>query len=128
MFDSLNKNIPPRLLVVDDEAELRSLLALKFSKLGFNVDIAASGAEAAELICNSDYEAILCDLNLPEKLKGQDIFQLAKSKCNDSLFIAITGYAPDSPQVKEARAAGIEHIFSKPLQIKAILALLHPSA
>lgn len=117
--------VPPRLLVVDDELELRTLLALKFSKSGFSVDVAATGAEAAELLSREKYSAILCDLNLPENMNGCDVYNIAKSHCEDCTFIAITGYAPDSPQVRKARAAGIPHVFSKPLQMKAILQLVH---
>lgn len=115
----------PRLLVVDDELELRTLLAMKFSKSGFSVDVAATGAEAAEFLSREKYSAILCDLNLPENMNGCDVYNIAKTRCGDCTFIAITGYAPDSPQVRNARAAGIPHVFSKPLQMKAILELVH---
>lgn len=117
----------PRLLVVDDEVELRSLLAMKFGRSGYMVDLAANGAEAAAMMDKAEYAAILCDLNLPTPLKGRELFELAKNTNKKSKFIAITGYAPDSPEVKAARAAGIEHVFSKPLRLKAILAVLDNS-
>jgi hypothetical protein len=44
-----------------------------------------------------------------------------------SKFIAITGYAQDSPEVKAARAEGMKYVFSKPLQMKAILSLIQDS-
>lgn len=117
----------PRLLVVDDEVELRTLLAMKFSKSGYDVDVASSGEEAKEFINNESYSAVLCDLNLPTSLKGQDVFRLVIRKNSESKFIAITGYAQDSPEVSAAKAAGIQHIFSKPLRMSAILSLLAAS-
>ncbi|MFZ9519437.1 MAG: response regulator [Silvanigrellaceae bacterium] len=118
----------PRILVIDDEVELRTLLAMKFSKSGFEVDVAASGEEAVEFIQKENYRAILCDLSLPNSLKGHDVYQLVLRKNSKAKFIAITGYAQDSPEVGAAKNAGIEHIFSKPLRMSAILNILNSSA
>lgn len=117
-----------RLLVVDDEIELRSLLAMKLSKSGFVVDVAADGQQAIELMNTHHYTAVLCDLNLPERIKGGDLFNFVQQHTGDCTFIAITGYAPDSPEVRAARAAGIKHVFSKPLQMKAIVSIIQGSA
>jgi CheY-like chemotaxis protein len=116
-----------KLLIVDDEVELRSLLALKFSKSGFEVDVAANGAEAIRLMNSSNYKAILCDLNLSETIKGGDLHKIARSKNLLSKFIAITGYAQDSPEVRAARAEGMKYVFSKPLQMRAILSIIQDS-
>lgn len=116
-----------RLLVVDDEIELRTLLAMRFEKLGFCVDSAEDGAQAAELIKKINYDFILCDLNLPGEICGQDLFEIVKKENLNSKFIAITGYAQDSSKVQEARSRGIAHVFSKPLQMSALLNLISPS-
>lgn len=116
-----------RLLVVDDEVELRSLLAMKLSKSGFVVDVAADGQQAIDLLNAHHYTAVLCDLNLPERIKGGDLFSFVQHHTGDCTFIAITGYAPDSPEVRAARAAGIKHVFSKPLQMKAIVSVIQGS-
>lgn len=113
-----------RILIVDDEVELRALLLLKFQKIGYEVELAASGTEAAALLQNSDYSVVLCDLNLPNDPKGSDLHSLSQNKDNKPLFIAITGYTQDSPEVNAARLAGVEHIFSKPLRLRVILDLI----
>ena len=109
---------------MDDEVELRALLQLKFQKFGYEVELAASGTEAAVLLQNSDYSIVLCDLNLPDSPKGADLHRLSRNKDSKPLFIAITGYTQDSPEVNAARLAGVEYIFSKPLRLKAILDLI----
>ncbi|NBO38146.1 response regulator [bacterium] len=111
-----------RILVVDDEEELRNLLSLKLQRSGFEVDCAADGMQASEFINNKDYTAILCDLNLPNHPKGDELYSVARK--SKAVFIAITGFTQDSPEVKAARATGIEHVFSKPLRLKGILDLI----
>ncbi|MEY4063889.1 MAG: hypothetical protein RIR26_97 [Pseudomonadota bacterium] len=120
----IENKVKNRILIVDDEVELRTLLALKFEKSGFTVDTAGSGSEAASLLQGNDYSAILCDLRLPDAPQGAELFGITRRKSNTPLFIAITGYTQDSPEVKGARAAGVEHIFSKPLRLKTIFELL----
>jgi CheY-like chemotaxis protein len=53
-----------RLLVVDDEAEMREVLAEALSAWGYEVTVAASGREAVELVATSLFEAVLLDVNL----------------------------------------------------------------
>lgn len=121
--------LPPlKILIVDDEIELRELLSLKFKKSGFEVDLAATGAEAAFKLDSSNYGVVLCDLNLPDSPKGIELYRLSNNKEQKPIFIAITGYTQDSPEVRDARTAGVEHIFSKPLKLRSILDLIDRSA
>lgn len=113
----------PRVLIVDDEEELLELLTIKFNKIGFEVSAAATGLDAAEMILSNEFQAILCDLNLPADPKGIDLYNLA-SKKKGLTFIAITGYAQDSPEVEQARCCGIKHIFTKPLPMRTIAELI----
>jgi DNA-binding response OmpR family regulator len=113
-----------RILIVDDEFELRALLQIKLQKAGFSVDLAASGDEATQKLNEVDYSAVLCDLNLPNDPKGIQIYELIQSKDRKPEFIVITGYTQDSPEVRAARSAGIKQIFSKPLNLRTLLGLL----
>lgn len=120
----INHTVAKRILIVDDEVELRTILALKFEKSGFAVDTAGTGAEAASCLQSNNYAAVICDLRLPDTPQGAQLFELSRAKPSKPLFIAITGYTQDSPEVKEARAVGVEHIFSKPLRLKTLFELL----
>ena len=53
----------PRLLVIDDDADIRAVVALLFEHRGFDVDELADGIEAVQL--DHDYDVILLDLNMP---------------------------------------------------------------
>ena len=57
---------PRRLLVVDDEPALRSVLTLFLRSLGHQVDIAASGSEALAAASAARYDGILLDMRMPD--------------------------------------------------------------
>ena len=59
----------PRILVVDDEADLRELLEITLLKMGLDVDSAATLREArALLVDDNDYALVLTDMRLPDGL------------------------------------------------------------
>src|ERR1051326_6837133 len=55
----------PRLLIVDDEPGIRSLLSLAFNRAGFLVKIAANPSEAMALCDSERFDAILCYVQMP---------------------------------------------------------------
>jgi DNA-binding response OmpR family regulator len=61
-----------RLLVVDDERDIRYLYAAELKDEGYQVDTAASGADAAELLLQHQYDLIVLDI----QMKGESGLQL----------------------------------------------------
>jgi DNA-binding response OmpR family regulator len=61
-----------RLLVVDDERDIRYLYAAELKDEGYQVDTAASGADAAELLQQHHYDLIVLDI----QMKGESGLQL----------------------------------------------------
>ena len=53
----------PRLLVIDDDADIRDVVMVLFEEQGYDVDAVADGIEAVQL--SKDYDVILLDLNMP---------------------------------------------------------------
>ncbi len=64
---------PRAALIVDDDAEVAGVLALMLAPLGFRCDLAATGREAQSLLSSRDYDAILCDLRMPD-VDGQALY------------------------------------------------------
>jgi Histidine kinase-, DNA gyrase B-, and HSP90-like ATPase/Response regulator receiver domain len=64
---------PRTALIVDDETELASVLAEMLAALRVRCDLAATGREAQRLLSGRDYDAILCDLRMPD-MDGQALF------------------------------------------------------
>lgn len=57
---------PKRVLVVDDDAEVRVLLASTFRQEGLSVDLAGGGAEAIDLLAAGSYAVVVLDLVMPQ--------------------------------------------------------------
>lgn len=55
-----------RLLVIEDDQELRSVLVKGLSNQGFQVDYAANGEDGLQLLDLNEYDTLLLDLNLPD--------------------------------------------------------------
>jgi CheY-like chemotaxis protein len=53
----------PRLLVIDDDADIRDIVVVLFEHHGYDVDAVADGIDAVQL--SKDYDVILLDLNMP---------------------------------------------------------------
>jgi len=56
-----------RLLVIDDEENMRHMLSKVLGKTGYIVETAANGHEGLEMIQNTDFDFILCDIKMPNK-------------------------------------------------------------
>ena len=63
----------PRILVVDDEADLRELFEITLIKMGLDVDTAESLAAAREHLRQAEYAMVITDMRLPEPYKGKGI-------------------------------------------------------
>jgi DNA-binding response OmpR family regulator len=55
-----------KVLVVDDDAEVRGLLASAFRQEGLNVDLAGDGREAIDLLSSTQYTVLVLDLVMPD--------------------------------------------------------------
>src|ERR1041385_1316440 len=80
LFKSLENS---RLLVVDDEENLRITTAAILEKEGYEVDTASSGNEAIALLANSDYDLVLTDLHM-EAGEGLAVLDRKSTRLNSS--------------------------------------------
>lgn len=82
----------PRLLVIDDDTDVRDVVALLFEYRGFEVDTMADGIDAVQL--DKDYDVILLDLNMPvfdgERLV--DYWSLTNPSMLDRVIV-LSGYS-----------------------------------
>lgn len=105
-----------RILVVDDEEEIRTLLRRALTRsFSCQIDTAASGLEALEFIRANHYNLMITDLSMPE-MDGLSLFKVVKERHPDIQVIVLTA----APSLESSMAAVKSHVFSylaKPLAI-----------
>jgi DNA-binding NtrC family response regulator len=111
-----------RLLVVDDEAELRSALCEALADQGYETMGATSGAEALKALDKQDFDLLLCDLMMP----GTDGIQLLSKALTidpNLVGIIITGQGT-IPSAVEAMKVGAFDYVLKPFNLQTMLPIL----
>jgi DNA-binding response OmpR family regulator len=81
-----------RLLVVDDEKDIRYLYAAELEDEGYQVDTAASGADAAELLQAHTYDLIVLDIQMKGE-SGLQLLQKIVREKNDLPVILCTAFS-----------------------------------
>ena len=88
------QNSKKRLLVIDDEANMRHMLAAVLKKADYTVDLACDGAEGLQLIDQGQYDFILCDIKMPN-MGGMEFLEASRDKLNGTTVIMMSAYGWD---------------------------------
>ncbi|MGH8137249.1 MAG: chemotaxis protein CheB [Steroidobacteraceae bacterium] len=114
-----------RLLIVDDNKDMRESSCELLAMAGFEVTAASTGREALEIAPVFKPTAILLDVGLPD-LSGYDVARRLRGmpQFASTLLIAITGYDTQEAHVLSA-GAGFDHHISKPVSFDKLQALLN---
>ncbi|PWB61946.1 MAG: Fis family transcriptional regulator, partial [Deltaproteobacteria bacterium] len=107
-----------RILVVDDEPQIRSFLKNLFEMGGWDVHEALSGTEGIEKIERERYDVILTDLKMPGA-DGIEILRTAKKIQSDAEVVVMTGYGTVDSAI-EAMRAGAFHFLLKPFRAEEV--------
>ena len=114
-----------KILIVEDDAVSRQLLARQLSILGYiDVDTAKDGREALEKCLTQRYELVLSDLSMP----GMDGYQLVHALRDSGLTVPVVAVAasewPDGEQDSTEQAPAIAGFLGKPASIEQLKAVL----
>jgi heterodisulfide reductase subunit A len=111
------------ILVVDDELVVRDSLKEWLLDEGYGaVDMAASGAEALEMLDQTDYRLMLTDIKMPG-MDGVELLQLAKEKYPELTVVMMTAYATVETAVEAMKIGALDY-FMKPFDPEAMLPLV----
>jgi two-component system capsular synthesis sensor histidine kinase RcsC len=106
---------PRRVLVIDDEAVLRSLFRDMLSACGYEVDVAEDGAAGLARFRERRYEAVITDLLMPG-MNGLEVAAALRTIDADVPVILLTGSAPALTS-RRARESGINILLHKPIAL-----------
>jgi DNA-binding response OmpR family regulator len=109
----------PRILFVDDDAELRAIVREQLTASGYEVDEAEDGSVALEKLQNGRYRVVLLDITMPGK-SGLDVLKLVKQKNPECRVIMLTGVVGLSVAI-ESLKMGADDYITKPYNLDYLL-------
>ncbi len=111
-----------RVLVVDDEENLRNMLTMIIQKEGYDVDTSSDGKEALVKIKEDDYDFVLCDIKMP-KLDGLGLLKQLHEDNGDSTIIMMSAYGAVDTAIEAMKLGAYDYI-SKPFKTDEIVLTL----
>jgi excisionase family DNA binding protein len=111
----------PRILVVDDEAAIRDLLAKTLALAEYDVDVAPEGRTAVERLRGSSYDLLITDLRMPG-VDGLSVIREARRFRPDLPVVIITGFSTETSAI-EAINLGVAGYLTKPFRVPKVLAV-----
>ena len=111
----------PRVLVVDDEASIRDLLAKTLALAEYDVDLAFDGRTALDRLRTAPYDLLITDLKMPG-VDGLTVIREARRLKTDLPVIIITGFSNEASAI-EAVNLGVSGYLTKPFRVPRVLAV-----
>jgi two-component system NtrC family response regulator len=108
-----------RVLVVDDEPNIRSGLALALEEEAYEVTTARDAAEAWELFRRLPHQLVITDLKMPGSLSGLDLVRDIKNSWPETLILVITAHGTIATAV-EAMRLGAHDYIAKPVDLEML--------
>ncbi|HWA10075.1 MAG TPA: response regulator [Opitutaceae bacterium] len=108
-----------RVLVIDDDREVRQLSANLMAGLGFEVDTADDGETAWKAICFSSYDLIITDNDMP-RLSGLELIRRMRSMSLEVPCILVSGMMP-GPEEVLAEVVKPGAVLAKPFKPAALM-------
>ncbi len=111
----MNEQNVARILIAEDEANLRLVLQKELERLGYRVQAAPDGEAALRKLEESNVDVLLCDINMP-RIDGMEVLRRVHERPNPPEVIMLTGQATVETAV-EAMKLGAYDYLTKPYSI-----------
>jgi DNA-binding NtrC family response regulator len=112
----------PRILIVDDDENIRETLRVILQQKGYNTDTAKNGQEAIQKSKAQFFNLALLDIKLPD-MEGTKLLTLLHEDLPKMVKIMVTGY-PSLENAVEALNYGADAYIIKPVKPEKLLALI----
>jgi len=103
-----------KILIVDDEEMMRSLLEKILKREGYNVIAAEDGVQAVEILKKEDVSLVISDMKMP-RMDGFELLKYVKQEYPNVGIIIMTAYG-DTYTVKDALLLGADEYITKPFK------------
>jgi len=112
----------PRILVIDDDENVRYVMKINLVRAGYDVELAENGAEAIEKAKKKHYNLSLIDIKLPDIL-GTELLRLLHADYPKMIKIIVTGF-PTMENAVKALNEGADGFILKPVDINKLLSMV----
>jgi two-component system response regulator AtoC len=114
MIDMADNDLKKRLLIIDDEANMRHMLSTVLKKADYLVDTASDGRAGLKMIEQTRYDFILCDIKMPH-MGGMEFLEAARDKLNGTTVIMMSAYGNIDTAIGAMKLGAYDYI-SKPFK------------
>jgi DNA-binding response OmpR family regulator len=113
-----------RVLLVDDDEAVRSMMGMTLEGKGFDVVSAASVTEALKLITTESFDVLITDLHMPNPSDGFAVVTAMRHAQPDALTLLVSGY-PDVKSAMDAILLEADDIIVKPFEAGKLAEMVH---
>ncbi len=118
-----DKTKQPKILLVDDNEELRMAMGAVLGTSKFQVTTAANVAEALHLIDTQPFDVLLTDLHMPEAGDGFTVVSAMRHTNPNAVTLVFTGY-PALQEAADAILLQADEVLLKPMAMPALIAII----
>jgi DNA-binding response OmpR family regulator len=117
------KSKQPKILLVDDNEQLRKAMGAMLGASKFQVTTAANVAEALHLIDTKPFDVLLTDLHMPEAGDGFTVVSAMRHTNPNAVTLVFTGY-PALQEAAEAILLQADEVLLKPMAMPALITVI----
>lgn len=107
-----------RILIVDDEPNIRKILQAAFERAGYQTDTASDGQEAVQMLKAQTFDLMVTDVVMPE-MTGVELLKTTKTIAPNMPVVIMTAYGTIAQAVEAMRAGATDYI-TKPFDLAAL--------
>ncbi|HEY8688407.1 MAG TPA: sigma-54 dependent transcriptional regulator [Chitinophagaceae bacterium] len=111
-----------KILIIDDDLDMCTLLSKFLSKKGYDADVAHSASKGIAKVAESFFDIVLCDFRLGDK-DGKDVLVKIKELRPETIVIIITGYSDIKTAVDVIKLGAFDYI-TKPLVPDEVISVI----
>ncbi|MGW8322220.1 MAG: sigma-54-dependent transcriptional regulator, partial [Thermodesulfobacteriota bacterium] len=112
-----------KLLIVDDEENMRHMLSAFLRKHNYQTDVAENGADALKRIRDQLYDIVLCDIRMPEMDGMAFLKKMAEERLTAATVIMMSAYGTMDDAIEAMKMGAYDYV-SKPFKPDEILLTL----
>lgn len=112
-----------KILIAEDEDNLRETLALHLTEEGYETTTAANGNDAIPLLYGREFHLVVLDLKMPY-IDGFQVLKVVKSTFPKTKVIVLTAYA-DLANITKCRELGADEVIGKPYNLSQLFTTIH---